>query len=73
MTKRTPVHSLRGREGNEVSARRREEYVINRAMHLCNTSFSWWEIAQEKAGQRHRVQKLVYLRNLFSSILIKDL
>ena len=32
-----------------MSARRGEEYVVNRAMHLCNPSFSWWEIAQEKA------------------------
>ena len=45
----TPVHSLRGREGNQVSARPGEEYVINRAMHLCNPPFSWREIAQEMA------------------------
>ena len=69
MTQRTPVHSLRGREGNQVSAPLGEEYVINRAMHLCNPRFSWRKIAQEWRGQRHRVQKLVYFRNLFSSIL----
>ena len=49
MTWRTPVHSLRGREGNQVSARPGEEYVINRAMHLCNPPFSWREIVQEMA------------------------
>ena len=38
-----------GREGNQVSARRVEEYVINRAMHLCNPRFSWREIVQEMA------------------------
>ena len=69
MTQCTLVHSLRGREGNQVSAPLGEEYVINRAMHLCNPRFSWREIAQEWRGQRHRVQKLVYFRNLFSSIL----
>ena len=40
---------LRGREGNQVSARPGEEYVVNRAMHLCNPPFSWREIAQEMA------------------------
>ena len=54
ITKRTPVHSLRGREGNQVSARPGEEYVINRAMHLCNPPFSWREIAQEMASLSSR-------------------
>ena len=49
MTQRTHVQSLRGREGNQVSARPGEEYVINRAMHLCNPPLSWREIAQEMA------------------------
>ena len=49
MTQRTPVHSLRGREGNQVSTPLGQEYVINRAMHLCNPRFSWREIAQEMA------------------------
>ena len=49
MTQCTLVHSLRGREGNQVSAPLGEEYVINRAMHLCNPRFSWREIAQEMA------------------------
>ena len=49
MTQRTPIHSLRGREGNQVSARPGEEYVINHAMHLCNPPFSQREIAQEMA------------------------
>ena len=30
-----------------MSARPGEEYVINRAMHLCNPPVSWPEIAQE--------------------------
>ena len=45
MTQCTPVQSLRGREEKKVSARPGEEYVINRAMHLCNPPFSWQEIA----------------------------
>ena len=56
-------------EGNQVSPRRGKEYVINRAMYLCNPRFSWREIAQEMAWPSRRVQKLVYFRNLFSSIL----
>ena len=54
-------------EGNQVSARRRKEYVINRAMYLCNLRFSWREIAQEIAWPSPRVQKRVYFRNLFAS------
>ena len=38
-----------GGGGNQVSALPGEEYVINRAMHLCNPYFSRWEIAQEMA------------------------
>ena len=63
------VHSLEVMEGNQVSPRRGEEYVINRAMYLCNLRFSWREIAQEMAWPSRRVQKLDYFRNLFSSIL----
>ena len=37
---RASVHSLGVMEGNQVSARRGEEYVINRAMYLCNLRFS---------------------------------
>ena len=55
-------------EGNQVSARRGEEYVINRGMYLCNSRFSWREIVQEMAWPSRRVQKRVYFRNLFSSI-----
>ena len=54
MTKRTPVHSLRGREGNQVSVRPGEEYVINRAMHL-----------RDAFGCR-RVQKHVYFNGTTS-------
>jgi len=46
-----------------------EEYVINRAMHLCNPLFSWREIAQEIAWPKSSHSKPVYFRNLFSSIL----
>ena len=56
-------------EGNQVSVRRGEEYVISRAMYLCNPRFSWREIAQEMTWPSRRVQKLVYFRKLFSSIL----
>ena len=45
------------------------EYVINRAMYLCNRRFSRREIGQEMAWQSRRVKKPVYLRNFFSSIL----
>ena len=51
-----------------MSARRGEEHVVNRAMNLCVPRFSWREIAQWH-GQRRRIQKFVYFRNLFSSIL----
>ena len=37
---RASVHSLGVMEGNQVSARRGEEYVINRAMYLCKLRFS---------------------------------
>ena len=47
-------------EGDQVPARRGEEYVITRGMYLCNLRFSWREIAQEMAWPSHRVQKLVY-------------
>ena len=33
------VHSLGLMEGSQVSARRGEEYVINRAMYLCKQRF----------------------------------
>ena len=56
-------------EGNQVSARQGEEYVINRAVYLCNPRSSWREIPLEMAWSSRRVQKLVYFRNLFSSIL----
>ena len=56
-------------EGNQLSPRQGKEYVINRAMYLCNSRFSWRENAQEMAWPSRRVQKLVYFRNLFSSIL----
>ena len=56
-------------KGNQASARRGEEYVINCAMYLSNLRFSWQEIAQEIAWPSRRVQKLVSFRNLFSSIL----
>ena len=36
-------------ERNHVSARREEEHIVNRAMHLCAPRFSWREIAQEMA------------------------
>ena len=52
-----------------MSACRGEKYVINHSMHLCNPRFSWREIAQKWRGQRRRIQKLVYLRNFFPSIL----
>ena len=65
---RPSVHSLRVMEGNQVSARRGEEYVLNRGMYLWNSSFSWREIVQEMAWPSRRVQKRVYFRNLFSSI-----
>ena len=45
------------------------EYVINCAMYLCNRRFSWREIGQEMAWQSRRVQKPVYFRNFFASIL----
>ena len=45
------------------------EYVINRAMYLCNRRFSWREIEQEMAWQSRSVQKPVYFRKFFSSIL----
>ena len=60
MTKRTPVHFLRGREGNQVSARQGEEYVINRAMDLCNPPFSWPGNRAKKWRSCRRVQKHVY-------------
>ena len=44
-------------EGNRVSSRWGEKHVINRAMHLCNSRFSWREIAQEKTCL---LQKLVF-------------
>ena len=59
------VYCLGVMEGNQVSALRGEEYVINRAMYLCNPRFSWWEIAQEMAWPSRRGEKLVYFRNLF--------
>ena len=46
------------------------EYVINRAMYLCNRRFSWREIGQEMAWQSRSVQKPVYFRKFLSSILI---
>ena len=52
-----------------MSPRRGEEYVINRAMYLCNPRFSWREIAEEMAWPSRRVHKLVFFRNLLSSIL----
>ena len=70
---RPSVHSSVVMEGNQVSACRGRgdggEYVINRAMYLCNRRFSWREIGQEMAWQSRRVKKPVYLRNFFSSIL----
>ena len=66
---RPSVHSLGVMEGNQVSARGAEEYVINRAMYLCNLRFSWRQIAQEMSWPSRRVQKRVYFRNLFSNIL----
>ena len=36
---------------------------------MCNPRFSWREIAQEMAWPSCRVQKLVYFRNLISSLL----
>ena len=66
---RPSVHSLRLIERNQLSARRGEEYVINRAMYLCKLRFSWREIAQEMAWPSRRIQKHIYFRNLFSSIL----
>ena len=33
------VHSLLGRKGNQMSARRGRSMFINRAMHLCNPPF----------------------------------
>ena len=45
------------------------KYVINRAMYLCNRRFSWREIGQEMAWQSRSVQKPVYFRKFFSSIL----
>ena len=56
-------------EGNQVSACRGEEYVINRVVHLCNLRSSWREIPLEMGWPSRRVQKLVYFKNLFSSIL----
>ena len=52
---------LRGREGNQVSACRGEEYVVNRAMHLCNPRFSM-------AGNRARngVAHVIAFKNLFT-------
>ena len=44
---RPPVHSLRGREGNQVSARREKGYVTFSWREMCNTRFSWREITQE--------------------------
>ena len=55
------------REGNQVSARRGEEYVIFLGEKPCDTfvqpAFFFF------AGNRASVQKLVYFRNLFLSIL----
>ena len=53
-----------------MSARRGEEYVINRAMHLCNPSFSWWEIAQEMAWPTSSRSKTCYFGNLFRKIVM---
>ena len=55
---RPSVHSLGVMEGNQVSTCRGEEYVINRAMYLCNLRFSWREMAQDVAWPSRRVQKL---------------
>ena len=38
-------------EGNQASARRGEECVINRAMYFCNPRFSWREIRKKWRGQ----------------------
>ena len=59
-------------EGNQVSARRGEEYVINRGMYLCNSRFSWREIVQEMAWPSRRVQKRVYFSFSLLSMRICD-
>ena len=61
-------------EGNQVSARRGEEYVINRAMYLCSPCFSWREIAQKMAWPSRRFHKICLLKKLvFKYFKHKDL
>ena len=61
-----PVHSLRRREGkSDVSPSGFCAFLC-----ICATRvFLGGKSRKEWSGQRHRVQKLVYIRNLFSSIL----
>ena len=57
---RPSVHSLELMEGNQVSARRGEGYVINRAMYLYNPRFSCGKSRKKWCGQ------VVAFKNLFT-------
>ena len=48
-----------------MSARPGQEYVINRAMHLCNPPLSWREIAREMAWLSSRSKTCLLQRNYF--------
>ena len=73
MTYHAPVHSLWGREGNQVSARWGAEkggVCYKSCDAICATRIFLGGKSHKKwRGQRCRIKKLVYFRNLFSSIL----